>query len=367
MANHQTNTVMNEFSSITDVEWADTVRQFDDATIYQTIPYGKVKWGEDKLSHFIIRKNGDILAVAQIALFHVPCLTFGIAYIYRGPLWRKSGKKIELSHFREIIHALKVELVVQRKLCIIISCNEFNEDNQIIESILIEEGYKPLKSAPNYRTFLIDLSPSLEQLRKGMDKKWRAHLRKAEQNSLKIYEGTGEDLYDTFIKLYKEMYKRKRFAEFVDIRAFRKIEKYLNESSKMRIMICEYKNDPVSGLIWSVIGDTGVPIFSATADRGLRLNSSYLLRWQLLVNLKQNGYRFLDQGGINPRLNPGGYSFKKGMGGKDIKLIGQYCLCNNKLNYLLLDIGYSLKTKYKFLKRYFCKIGSTVICVKIVN
>jgi len=148
------------------------------------------------------------------------------------------------------------------------------------------------------------------------------------------------------------MHKRKKFAEFVNLNDYHQIQEHLDNQSKMKIMICENEGKPVSGLMWSAIGDTGIPIFSATGDQGLKLNSSYLLRWKLIMDLKNSGCRFLDQGGINPKLNPGGYYFKRNMGGEDIHLFGQYIISPNKLYTLLFQFAIFLNANRKTLKRY---------------
>jgi lipid II:glycine glycyltransferase (peptidoglycan interpeptide bridge formation enzyme) len=77
------------------------------------------------------------------------------------------------------------------------------------------------------------------------------------------------------------------------------------------------------------MGDVGIPIFSATGDDGLKYRGSYLLRWTMLTRMKERGCRILDQGGVNPEKNPGGYHFKSGMGGRLVRPLGRFDLCGN--------------------------------------
>lgn len=340
-----------EFKSLSNQEWSNIIKEFSDANIYQTYAYGIIRWGKNSIKHLIVRNNDYILSVAQIVNIKIPLINLEMAYVFRGPLWRNKGQPIDHSSFKIALQALNQEYVINNKKCLIISSNEF--DNSDFERIFSNHGFKVIKHSQAYRTLLLDLNQPLDDLRKNLNKKWRAHLRKAEKNDLNIFQGTNSELFETFSFLHKEMHKRKRFAEFVDLNEYLKIQECLDEQSKMQIMICEYKNRPISGLVWSGIGNTGIPIFSATGNQGLKLNSSYLLRWKLLEDLKKKGFRFLDQGGINPDTNRGGYSFKKGMGGEDVQLLNQYIKCPNRLFNVFFRTVIFLNTKRKLLKRFY--------------
>src|SRR5215212_6013158 len=70
------------------------------------------------------------------------------------------------------------------------------------------ESFGPTDS---YRTFALDLEPSLEVLRKNLDQKWRNCLNRAEKNGLTIVQGSGPEEFNQFIRIYDEMWARKQF------------------------------------------------------------------------------------------------------------------------------------------------------------
>jgi lipid II:glycine glycyltransferase (peptidoglycan interpeptide bridge formation enzyme) len=74
----------------------------------------------------------------------------------------------------------------------------------------------------------------------------------------------------------------------------------------------------------SLLGDTGVYLLGGANEAGRKCGSSYLLHWRALERMKSAGMRWYDLGGINPVDNPGGYQFKKGMGGMDLCAPGPY-------------------------------------------
>ncbi len=58
-----------------------------------------------------------------------------------------------------------------------------------IQSAFCRFTPEPLVADNTYRTFVLDLSPSIEELRKRLDKKWRNQLSSSEKNDLKVVAG----------------------------------------------------------------------------------------------------------------------------------------------------------------------------------
>lgn len=290
------------------------------------------------------------MAAAQLRILKVPGTSRGIAYITCGPMWQRREEERNPENLRQIIRALMLEYVEGRSLFLRIIPYIIDNGSNEISSIFEEEGLKRRRDVPPYRTFVIDLSQSLQELNRRLKKKWRENLRRAERSGLKLIEGMDGRLYEVFIGLYKEMLARKRFATFSDVSEFRAIQRDLPDGLKMKIMICEFKGGPVSALVWSAIGDTGITILSATGNQGLKLRGSYLLRWRMLEQLKEHGCSLLDQGGVDREKNPGGYHFKSGMGGFEVCHIGQFEACHNLLNSILIRTSDVLMPEYKKVK-----------------
>jgi lipid II:glycine glycyltransferase (peptidoglycan interpeptide bridge formation enzyme) len=148
------------------------------------------------------------------------------------------------------------------------------------------------------------------------------------------------------------MRERKNFMPGVDYEEYRKIQNDLPENQKMRIFVCKADDQPVSVSICTEIGDTGIYLLGATGDRGMNLNGSNLLQWEMLKWLNKQGCRYYDLGGIDPALNPGVYRFKCGVTGKagqEIRFIGQYIFYSNFLSGLL----YKFIEKTKYIRKVF--------------
>jgi len=132
------------------------------------------------------------------------------------------------------------------------------------------------------------------------------------------------------------MQDRKEYIPGVNYREFGETQRDLVAPLKMRIMISEYEGEPISSIICSAIGNTGIYILGATGDKGMKLKGSYLLQWKMIEWLKNNGYEWYDLGGINPERNPGVYQFKAGLSGVEVNFIGQYELCVNPISLIVV-------------------------------
>lgn len=313
-------------------EWDSILSQFADATIYQTWGYGAERWRPKNLSHFVLRRKGDVVAAAQVAFVRVPWLSMGFAYLPYGPMWRRNRDGSCPDVLAEMLAALRRYYVDQLGFVLRIEPHIYMHEASLVNEVIEPSGFVRCDHIAAHRTLLVDLQPTLDELLMGLKKKWRENLRRAERQGLKVIEGTSDSLFREFESLFAEMHERKKFTKSISVDEYRRIQQRLAPEQKLRIMLAMKDDRAVAGLVWSMFGDAGLPIFSATADSGLKLRGSYLLRWKMLETLKTNGCRFLDQGGAHPAANPGGYTFKAGMGGVDITNLGSFDAYNRTVS-----------------------------------
>lgn len=327
-----------EFDTIDENRWHELLKQFDDASIYQTWPMGASRQDRDRLNHLTLKKDGKIVGICQITLNKIPILKTGTADVDSGPLWRKKGNDENLEVFPHMIKALKNEYAEKRGLLLRISPGEFEDSENKILHILLSMGFKQNHSMRRYRTFMLDISPPLETLRKNLGKTWRLHLNRAEKSNLSVIEGSSDELYRIYLLQLNEMLARKRYFSGLDYEKYRLVQNDLPEDLKMRIMVCEFEGEPICSIICSAIGDTGIYLLGATANKGLNLYGSNLLHWRMIGWLKDQGCKWYDLGGIDPIMNPGTYQFKRGLAGKtgkDITRINRVETYNNVRSHLL--------------------------------
>jgi len=312
--------------AVDEAAWYKALSTFDDANIYQTWAYGAVLHGERSTRRLVLRRHGDIAALAQVRVVRVPLLPAGVAYVRWGPVSRR-GSDGDIDAFRQAIRALRNEFACRRGLVVRLLPMLFADSAAAYAQVLTEEGFQPHHGSSNDQTLVMDLRPPLDGLRAGMKTHWKRELRAAEKTCLEVEEGTDDTLFAAMVGIHRELVARKRFVEGNDINAFRRVQARLPGPLKMNVMLCRSGGAVMAGMVFSVMGRTGVYLFGATSNQGMRSRGSYLLQWSAVQRMKADGVVWYDLNGINPRTNPGTYKFKSdlaGANGREVQFLGRY-------------------------------------------
>jgi len=344
----------SEVDTADEKKWCELLQEFDDANLYQTWSYAAVISGSRNISHLILKRNGEVVAIAQARIAKVPLISLGVAYIQWGPLWRRSGAEVDADIFGQAIRALRNEFVCKRGLTLRLFPLAFAGESSPLSKILIGEDFSSLRQETRGRTILMDLRPSLEALREGMRPHWRRELKVAEKKELEVMEGSDDESFESFIGIYKEMVWRKNFVEPNDIHQFRLIQAHLPEQFKMKVMLCRTAEGVCSGLICSAIGSTALYLFGATSNAGMKSRGSYLLQWRLIEQLKRDGILVYDLNGINPAKNAGTYKFKDdlaGKNGKDVHSLGRFDSHSGLLGRVCIEVGNMLRSSHRSMRQ----------------
>jgi len=330
-----------EVDQVTEPEWAAGMEHFDDANIYQTWAYGTVRWREKNLSHLILKDGGEVVGMAQLRIVRPPGLRVGVAYLRWGPLCHRRGGELDRDVVRAAAEALRNEYAKKRGLHLEILPNAFGGTRraELFASEFSGFDCGPGLSQEEYRTFRLDLSPSLEELRKNLDKKWRNQLNAGTRNNLEVVEASDSTAYGEFSALYGQMWQRKKFETAVSIEEFQEIQRRLPDRQKLRIFICRLEGKPVSGLVCSALGESAIYLLGATNEDGMKVKASYVLQWTAIQSAKERGCRFYDLGGIDPVANPGVYHFKSGLSGADASHMGALSWCDSPISAGLVKAG----------------------------
>jgi len=326
-------------------EWTAMLNLFSDANIYQTHSYGAIRWGAKNLSHLVLKRDRDVVAIAQLRIVRPTPFKFGMAYLRWGPLFERTGRPLDPEVAKAVAQALQNEYGGRRKLYLRVLPNAFTGSPRatLVQNAFASFTVEPPSVENTDRTLLLDLSPSLNELRRRLDKKWRNQLSRAEKNNLAVVGGTGSEEYRTFSRLYQEMQRRKNLETTVDVEEFGRIQEDLPAPHRMRALICIAQGVPVAGLVAAAMGDSAIYVLGATGDDGLNSKGAYLLQWTLISWLKENGYRWYDLGGIDPERNPGVYHFKAGLSGADVCRVSPRVVCSSAASSTIVRAGLAVR------------------------
>lgn len=333
---------------VDEAEWESCLPLFADASLYQTWAYGAVRWGKGNLSHLVLRRAGEVVAMAQLRIARLPILPAGIAYLRWGPLWQRQGAAPDPAVLAEMLQGLRREYVERRGLSLQIIPNVFEQTPpaEVYSHSLASAGFVPDPSASRYRTFVVDLRPPLEKIRASLQQKWRNQLNASERNGLTCDTSHNTAAYQTFLDLYAGMLARKQFDSSVDVHEFARLQDRLSDSSKMILYTARASDgEAVGSLVCSLVGETALYVLGATNERARDLKAAYFLQWQALQDLKSRGAMAYDLGGANPETNPGGHHFKKGFGGPEVVQLPLHSAPGNLLSRALEAVARARKRR----------------------
>ena len=300
-----------EIDTVDAEQWHRLLLEFDDASIFQTWVYGAAHWGDNNLSHAVIKKDGEIVGLAQSILIGVPLLGRVLAYVIFGPACQRRDAGGNAEHLRGTIVALRDEYTVRRRLCLRVRLWGYEVSDDVRATILADGGWRETK--PLYTTYVLDLSRSESELRAAMDRRWRANLRKAEHSGLVVSQHNDPDGVRIFLDLHRQMRERKGFST-VFPGMLPDLFLKLPEELKPNIFVCWQDGVPVAAAIASAFGNRAFSVNSATGDAALEVRAGHFLQWTIVRWLKESGrYRWYD---LYVGAAPAGVRrFKRGLAG----------------------------------------------------
>jgi hypothetical protein len=303
------------------------LREFEDATIFQTWAGAAEVGARRSIHQLLLKRDGEIVAsaIAKVRVFSV--LNFGFASVYQGPIWRAAQQQADPQIFRQAIRALRNEFVCRRGLMLRIFPLALKDEPHDLQALLLEEGFRPIGGPTEQRLILMDLRPTLDEIRAGMSAHGRRNLRTAERNNLDVTEGSEPAFFDAFAEIYRQTLARKKIARAPSVDAFKRLQMRLSPEQKMKVMLCTSGPDLCAGTIYSCIGEQSLFLFSAISERGLSTRGAFLLHWRMIQASKLRGATVYNLDGVDPEGNPGSYRFKTdiaGIHGRDVVTLGRF-------------------------------------------
>src|SRR5579863_4327780 len=147
-----------EVDRATPAEWSAMLDLFGDANLYQTWSYGAIRWGPENLSHLVLKRNGEVVGMAQVRIVRPTRFNFGMAYLRWGPLCHRRGGELDAEATICVARALQEEYVCKRGLLLQILPNAFVGSLRaaVFQSSFSRFTPEPRTAANAYRTFTLD-------------------------------------------------------------------------------------------------------------------------------------------------------------------------------------------------------------------
>ncbi|WP_315928679.1 GNAT family N-acetyltransferase [Mesorhizobium sp. SP-1A] len=345
-----------EVDCIADEEWDGIAAAFADINPEQTAAYAGNHWkGRD--SHLLLRRNGEPVAGARVALVGLPLVGRGLAFLRFGPFWRQ-GEAADPETYRAVIAALINEYCIARGHCLTILPRPHPDYHRVECGWLRDLGFVQRRKFEDAERYLVDTALDDEAQRKSLGQKWRYNLRHALSAPLAIRLTQDAEEIREFQRLYASMMERKRFSSSTPVHLTGELIASLPEGLKPRQVLAFHEGRLVAGATIGLFGDTAYYMFGATSAEALPLKAGYALHWWIFQWLRSEGLRWYDLGGA--AHEPGLRQFKNGLAGKAGRVVtmeGEHDFWSGSVARLSADAVFGLRHLRRRL-RHGAKFGS---------
>lgn len=312
-----------EIRDIGQDEWNDIVSDIDTLSLMQTWEFGEAKalTGPWKVSRAIFRKGGEAVGAAQAMIRAMPFLDRGLVWVNRAPLLINSNL-IQPDVYVDMLRELKKYWVDEKKMYLRIAPPLMASDENY--AIFEKAGYLRATETDGWASEIVDLSCSAEELRKGLQQKWRNCLNKAERLEVTCEKGSSDDLMDELLDDYKVLLDNIGFGTNLSPEFVRTMQNLLPDSRKMLVFAGRQNGEKLGSILIATYGNTCMYLIGATNNAGRKVNANHYLIWNAVCEMKKRGYRWFDLGGAHPNnTQPGILYFKRGLRGKPYQLMGE--------------------------------------------
>ena len=299
--------------------WCDAASGFGAGSLVQSWEYAEAKartgpWAVER--GVLVDGTAPPVGLYQALVRRLPAgLPGGLAWINRGPLWRRAGS--DGAPLVAMLEALRRHYAEERRLYLRLAPPA--DEAALPPAFVAAAGFRP--AAPGWASARLDLTAPVEALRGNLGAKWRGHLNKGERAGLEVRSGTAADLFEAFLDHHRRLLAERRFATSLTPDLLRCLHALQPEGRHLAVWLAEAGGSVLASVLMARYGDSCEYLAGNTGAEGRRLNAGQVLLWRALVAMKEHGCASLDLGGMDPEATPPGIlAFKQGLGGRPYRL-----------------------------------------------
>ncbi len=301
-----------------------------------THPLQSYEWGEfrKKTGIKVIRRgfweNNKLIEAFQLTIHQIPHTKWSIGYLPKGTLPTQEALT-ELQRIGKENNCIFIQLEPAIK----IQDSGFKIQDLIQSSkFKIQNSYHPLFTK---YTFMLDLTPSEDELLKNMHSKTRYNIRVAQKHGVEVIEDNSDDAFDIFWKLTEETTRRQGF--FAHTKSYHKLHwetfphKAMHGKLSSHLIVGKYKGKILTTFLLLVFNDMLYYPYGASSNEERNVMHSTYTMWEAIKLGKKLGLKKFDMWGAANVPDPtpddpyyGFHRFKQGFGANLIEFIGSYDL-----------------------------------------
>ena len=293
------------------------------------------QWGEFRKSlglpllRFGIYENDKLVTAFQLTLHKIPFTNFNVGYLPKGPF---PDKKLKTA----------LEIIGKKHNCAFIKIEPDIEASSVKgQGLSIDNKFKtspkPLFTKYN---FVLDLTPSLDELLKNMHQTTRYNIRLAEKKGVKVEIREDDEAFNIYLDLYFETTKRQNYHGH-NREYHAQVWETLKKEKTAKIAIAFFESEPLTAWMLLNFKDTLYYPYGGSLPKHRELMHSNLVAWEAIKYGKKLNLKYFDMwGALGPNADPkdpwyGFHRFKQGYGARHVEYLGTFDLIFNYPIYLL--------------------------------
>jgi lipid II:glycine glycyltransferase (peptidoglycan interpeptide bridge formation enzyme) len=307
------------------------------------------EWGEfrKKLGLPLLRyglfTNDQLTTAFQMTLHTIPFLSKKVGYMPKGPIPTK-----------DLAQAL--EQLSTEYNCAFIKL-EPNVEKDSLKPYSVYPKFQPSpKPLFTKYNFVLDLTPSQDELMKNMHSKTRYNIRLAEKRGVTVEISDTDKAFKTFLKLHFETTDRQGFHSHNNNYHTLAWET-LRAAGMAKVAIAYFQKKPLSAWMLYTFKDVLYYPYGGSSVEHKEVMANNLLAWEVIKYGQSLGLKNFDMwGALGPEPDPkdpwyGFHRFKSGYGGKLVEYLGTYDLVfNDPLYWAFTSVDKFSKLKFFLLK-----------------
>ena len=287
------------------------------------------EWGEFRkqlglpLLRYGIFENEKLINAFQLTLHKIPFTKNYVGYLPKGPLPNKQLADALTQIAKDNNCAfIKIEPDIEK--------DQLSTPNSPLPTSF-HPSPKPLFTKYN---FVLDLTPSEEDLIKNMHQKTRYNIRVAQKKGVVVEERLDDKAFEIYLDLYFQTTKRQNY--FGHNKHYHTLVwNILKEAGMARLLIASYNKEPLTAWMLLNFKDTLYYPYGGSSTLHRDVMASNLVAWEGIKLGKKLGLKKFDLwGALSPDANHkdpwfGFHRFKQGYGAKLLEYIGTFDMIFN--------------------------------------
>ncbi len=298
-------------------------------------PLQSYEWGEfrELTGVKVVREAG-----VQITIHRIPRTQFSVGYLPKGPM--PTAEQVAI-----------LKKVAKEYNCIFIKVEpkiEVAGDSFKLREEMGSMGFVEGRSLFTKYNFVLDVTPSIEDLSAAFKQKTRYNIKVAEKRGVTVEIDNSDEAFERYLQLTEETTKRQGF--YAHSREYhKKMWSILHPAGIAHLLVAKYNGEIITTWVLFKFNDTLYYPYGASTREHREVMANNLVMFTAIKLAKEWGLKYLDMwGALGPEPDSsdpwfGFHTFKSGYGARHVEYIGTWDYIAKPWLYKMYRLGEKIR------------------------